>query len=389
VKRPIVAACALGLAAVAGLPAAEVPASPSAVQAPSRARTRWYKGNTHSHTLNTDGDSTAEDVVRWYRLRRYHFLVLSDHDMVTAVESLNSIYGAPPTVSGPRRPDVPSNPFLIIPGEEVTDKFSPREARGETVQGRDLDRKELHLTAVNVRTPVVPQGGKSVADTLQRNVDAIRAASGFPIINHPNFVWSLTAADLIGLRGLKAFELWSGHTQAHNLGGGGSPGTEEIWDRVLSSGTLLYGVAADDSHSFRNDVAAAAGVSAAGRAWIMVRAEELTAKAILDALERGDFYASTGVELADYQVSAKTITVTVRPTSRSKYDVHFIGKGGRLLKHVPVAPDLSGSGAIGPLKIVAPAAVYDIRGDEGYVRAKVVESNGNMAWTQPVMVPGR
>lgn len=378
--KRIAAACALALAVI-GLSAAE--------QEPSRVRTRWYKGNTHSHTVNTDGDSTPEEVVRWYRLRRYHFLVLSDHDMVTAVESLNSLYGAPPTVSGPRRPDVPSNPFLIIPGEEVTDKFSPREARGETVVGRDLDRKELHLTAVNVRTPVVPQGGTSVAQTLQRNVDAIRAASGFPIINHPNFVWSVTAADLAGLRGVKAFELWNGHMQTHNLGGGGHPGTEEIWDSVLSNGTLLYGVAADDSHSFRNDSGAAAGISTPGRAWIMVRAEELSARAIVDALERGDFYASTGVELAEYQVSARTITVAVRPTSRSKYDVHFIGKGGRVLKRVPIDPDLRGSGATGPLQIAAPAAVYDIRGDEGYVRAKVVESNGNMAWTQPVMVAGR
>ena len=27
---------------------------------------RWYKGNTHTHTLNSDGDSTPDDVVRWY-----------------------------------------------------------------------------------------------------------------------------------------------------------------------------------------------------------------------------------------------------------------------------------------------------------------------------------
>ena len=28
---------------------------------------RWYKGNTHTHTLNSDGDSTPDEVVRWYR----------------------------------------------------------------------------------------------------------------------------------------------------------------------------------------------------------------------------------------------------------------------------------------------------------------------------------
>ena len=28
---------------------------------------RWYKGNTHTHTVNSDGDSTPDEVVRWYR----------------------------------------------------------------------------------------------------------------------------------------------------------------------------------------------------------------------------------------------------------------------------------------------------------------------------------
>jgi hypothetical protein len=32
-------------------------------------------------------------------------------------------------------------------------------------------------------------------------------------------------------------------------------------------------------------------------------------------------------------------------------------------------------------------AVYDIQGNEQYVRVKVIESNGRFAWTQPVPVP--
>jgi hypothetical protein len=376
-------AARLSTAAILALAASSVLAQPAPA---SRPALHWYKGNTHTHTINTDGDSPADEVVRWYRQQKYHFVVLSDHDMVTPVDALNSIYGAPSTVSGARRPDVPSNPFLVIPGEEVTDKFSPREQAGEAVKGRDLTSKELHLTAVNVRKPVVPQAGVSVSEVLQRDVDAIRAAGGFPIVNHPNFVWAFGAAELQGLKNAKAFELWNGHTQTHNLGGAGHPGTEQIWDQVLSAGTLIYGVAADDSHMFRTPGVPSA-ISIPGRAWIMVRAPELTAEAIVAALEKGDFYASTGVELEDYVVAPDSITIKVKPQSRSKYDVTFIGKGGRVLQTVPVDPDLSGSGASGPLRIVAPPAVYRIKGDEGYVRAKIVESNGNMAWTQPVLVP--
>jgi hypothetical protein len=35
---------------------------------------------------------------------------------------------------------------------------------------------------------------------------------------------------------------------------------------------------------------------------------------------------------------------------------------------------------------VGNTAIYQIKGDEGYVRAKVMDSNGKVAWTQPVMI---
>ena len=71
---------------------------------------RWYKGNTHTHTLNSDGDSTPDDVVRWYREHGYQFLVLTDHNFLTSVDGLNALHGA-------------SEKFLVVKGEEVTDRF--------------------------------------------------------------------------------------------------------------------------------------------------------------------------------------------------------------------------------------------------------------------------
>ena len=54
--------CAGLYAVVAGQPAPPAPAAGSL---------RWFKGNTHTHTLNSDGDSSPDDVVRWYRDHRY------------------------------------------------------------------------------------------------------------------------------------------------------------------------------------------------------------------------------------------------------------------------------------------------------------------------------
>ena len=307
---------------------------------PAGGQTRWFKGNTHTHTLNSDGDSTPDDVVRWYREHGYQFLVLSDHNFLTSVDALNALHGA-------------DQKFLVIKGEEVTDRF------GE---------KPLHVNGLDVARTVAPQGGQSVVDVLQRNVDAIRKEDGIPHINHPNFRWAVTPDELRQVRNTTLFEIFNGHPQVNNLGGGGVPGLEAAWDSILSSGKVIYGIAVDDAHAFKQP--GRPDVAGPGRGWVMVRAARLDARLLLEALERGEFYASTGVVLEDVRSDAKSVTVTVRPDAWAKYRIEFVGKGGRVLEEV-----------------AAPTATYQIKGDEGYVRARVIESNGRMAWVQPVPVP--
>ena len=322
------------LAVLAGLGVAAVRQPPP--PRPSAAL-RWYKGNTHTHTLNSDGDSTPDDVAKWYREHGYRFLVLSDHNVLTNPDGLNAVLGA-------------SEQFLLIKGEEVTDRFGD---------------KPIHVNALELSQAIDPQHGSSVLDVMQRTVDAIRKGGGVPQINHPNFGWAITAADLQAVQNDKLFEIYNGHHQVNNLGGGGVPGMEEVWDRMLSSGKLIYGLADDDAHVFKQP--GNPDVPGPGRGWVMVRAERLAARPIVDALERGDFYATTGVELADYQVTDTAITVSIKPGPSSKYRVQFIGRNGAILSEAIASP-----------------AVYQFKGDELYVRAKILESNGRVAWTQPV-----
>jgi len=306
-------------------------------QAPGPGPSRWYRGNTHTHTLNSDGDTTPDEVAKWYREHGYRFLVLSDHNVLTNVDGLNAVHGA-------------AEQFLLIKGEEVTDRFGD---------------KPIHVNGLDVSETVEAQHGSSVVDVLQRTVDAIRKAGGAPHINHPNFGWAITADDLQAVRNDKLFEIYNGHHQVNNFGGGGVPGMEEVWDRILSSGKLIYGVADDDAHVFKQP--GNPNVPAPGRGWVVVRAERLASRPIVDALERGDFYASTGVELADYQVTDKAITITIKADTYSKYRVEFIGRNGAILSEAIASP-----------------AVYQFKGDELYVRAKILDSNGRVAWTQPV-----
>lgn len=303
----------------------------------SLATRRWFKGNTHTHTLNSDGDSTPDEVVRWYREHGYHFLVLSDHNYLTGVDALNALHGA-------------DDRFLVMKGEEVTDRF------GE---------KPIHVNGLNVSRTVKPQGGASVLETVQRNVDAVRQAGGVPHLNHPNFGWAVSADELRQVERMTLFEVFNGHPMVNNVGGGGVPGLEEAWDTILSSGRRLYGLATDDAHTFKQPWARDEPLP--GRGWIWVRAPALETRALLEAIERGDFYASTGVEIAEYEATDSAIRMTVKTTGTTKFHVQFLGRHGRLLQ-----------------ESIANPVIYTLPRDESYVRAKVVDSNGLMAWTQPV-----
>jgi hypothetical protein len=300
---------------------------------------RWYKGNTHTHTLNSDGDSTPDEVVRWYREHGYQFLVLTDHNYLTSVEGLNAVHGA-------------NDKFLVIRGEEVTTVAGP---------------KPIHVNGMDIESKVDPPTGGSVVDLLQRCIDGIRKAKGSPSVNHPNYGWAITVDELRQLERTSLFEIYNGHPHVNNLGGGGVPGLEETWDRLLTSGRMLYGLAVDDAHVFKRP--GDKTVPGPGHGWVYVRSPRLEPRAIVDALERGEFYSSTGVELADYDVTKTGITLKVKADSQSKYRVQFIGREGRLLAEQAET-----------------TASYAFKGDEGYVRAKVIESNGWVAWTQPVPV---
>lgn len=286
------------------------------------AEARWYKGNTHVHTNESDGDASPADVVRWYASHGYDFIVITDHDMITR-------YDLEPG-------------FIAFRGSEITDR---------------LPKRPLHVNAIGIDEPIKPQGGKTAVEVMQRNIDAVLAADGLVTVNHPNFGWALSPEEILQLERFHFLEITSGHPLVNAEG---PPSVESTWDALLTKGKRVWGIATDDSHHFRCPPPTSAALP--GQAWIVVRAEGLKRATILDAMKRGDFYMSTGVELSDVGPGC----VTIVEKGAAKYRTTFIGRGGRVLHETT---DLD--------------ARYTIRGDEGYVRARVVDSNGLKAWTQP------
>ena len=307
---------------------------------PFTAYSKWYKGNTHTHTINSDGDSSPDAVARWYKEHRYHFVVITDHNFLTEVGCLNGLMAA-------------EEKFLVMSGEEVTDDFTDSDDRDYAI----------HLNAVNLNRLVLPAGGSSVLEVLQANVDSINASGAVCHINHPNFHWSLSLEDMYRVNNYKLYELYNGHPTVNNAGGGGYLSTEALWDSLLTRGKLVYGVASDDAHSFKD---LGPRYANPGRGWVWVRADKLDPGEIARALDRGDFYSSTGVTLKDIKITGKSYTVEFDQRGQTRHTVYFIGRGGKVLQTSYESP-----------------AVYRITGKERYVRARVADSNGGVAWTQP------
>lgn len=392
----------------------------------------WWKGNLHTHTFWSDGDDFPEAVADWYKTNGYHFIALSDHNIFQegekwititnstrerAVEKYKERFGEnwihqralleTQTVRLKRFDEFRAlfdepNRFLLIPAEEISAKFRTH---------------PIHVNAVNIRELIKAQEGSNVVDVLQGNVNAVleqRRRTGqpmFPHINHPNFGWGLTAEDLMRIEGDRFFEVYNGHPAVNNEGDLYHPNTERIWDIVLTFRLAelglepMFGTAVDDAHNYRT---MARTNSNPGRGWVVVRSEQLTAPAIIEAMERGDFYASSGVRLRDIHVTTNALAIDIDAEPGITYTTQFVGtrtsfdrtaeSGQRPAGTVaPVTRYYSGDIGTVLVEVPGPQSQYTFRGDEIYVRAKVISSKAKrnpyaageleVAWTQPV-IPG-
>jgi hypothetical protein len=410
------------------------------VATPSRAQKmepHWWKGNLHTHSLWSDGDNYPDMIADWYHQRDYQFLAISDHNVLqeggkwidaakakgglvalakyrqrfgpewvqTKEENSATMVRLKPLDEYRKLFEKPGE-FLMIPSEEITDRF---------------EKKPIHLCATNLKELVKPQGGKSVTEVIQRDVDAVleqRQRTGqpmFPHLNHPNFGWGITTEELMAVRGERFFEVYNGHPAVYNEGSPERPGTERMWDIILTHhvaegrDALMYGVATDDSHNYHQQ---SPKVSNPGRGWVMVRSNALSPAGIVQAMEAGDFYASTGVRLKDVERSPQRIKLEIDPEAGVTYRTRFIGtRKGFDPKSEPVTvTEKDGSPVVVSRKysqdigkvlaeVEGNSPSYRFRGDELYVRAVVISSKpqpnaireGDMerAWVQPVRPAAR
>ena len=380
----------------------------------------WFKGNTHTHSLWSDGNDFPEMIFDWYRSHGYDFVGMSDHNVLQegdkwldlesirirqkavgrdAVTKAEARFGKNwlkretrenkdgivlKTLEECRAALEKPGEFYLLPAEEMSNSG----------QGNPV-----HINAINLDSVIEPikDENLSAREVLRKSMKAINAHSektGRPILahlNHPNFKWALTAEDLADVAEGAYFEVYNGHPGINHLGDDTRPGDEAIWDiantiRIAELGFApLMGVATDDSHTYHGE-----DVSP-GRGWIMVGAEKLDGDSIVAAMHEGKFYASSGVTLdaIRHDPDKGTLSLSITPVDGVDYTTTFIGTR----KGYDAAAEKTGIGEIFAT-VTGNEPGFTLPDDALYLRATITSSrkhpnpsfHGQMeqAWIQPV-----
>ena len=393
---------------------------------------RWYKGNLHTHSLWSDGNDFPEMISKWYADRGYHFLALTDHNILSRgqkwmpLKTIESRAGADALgkyesafgdlverrTTDQGNEEVRLQPlaqyrgllekpgvFLLMEGEEISDS---------------VDGLPIHMNATNLTDLLQPVGGKTVREAIANNLRAAREQSrktGREILihlNHPNFGWAVTAEDMAFVTEERFFEVYNGHPGVNQLGDANHPAIERMWDiaNTLRLDRLkqppLFGLGTDDSHNYHDSTG-----STPGRGWVMVRASALQPDKILTSINAGDFYASSGVTLkqVDFDERAGTLQIEVEPEGSDEYTIEFVGTPKDYNRTSEVRRDANDnevratriySPDIGKVfkRVTGPRATYQLNGQELFVRAVITSTADHanpsfagqkkQAWTQPV-----
>lgn len=206
---------------------------------------KWFKGNLHVHTTESDGKVSPQEAVTMYAANGYDFLAITDHRKVTLTT------------------DIDHKHILMLPGVELNG-------------GKSDIGGQYHLVAIGAEGPMEgnPEwSAQELIDYGNKNAEFVFAA-------HPYWL-THALPDLLNVEGLLGLEVYNTTCQRH-IGRGES---SVQWDDQLVRGRHFLGFAVDDAHWDIHDYCISS---------IMVKAEECTQEQIIAAIKAGEFYSTNG-----------------------------------------------------------------------------------------------
>lgn len=285
---------------------------------------RFYKGNLHTHSTNSDGAHSPESVATFYRQAGYDFLALSDHFLET--------YDWP--VSDTRSFRGPDFTTLI-----AAELHAPRTRLGEL----------WHIMAVGLPLDFAPpEAGETGPELAARAA----AAGAFIGIVHPSW-YGLTAEDAAAIECAHAIEIYNHGSHVEVDRGNDWP----FCDGLLNQGRRLSAYATDDAHQLTHDALGG---------WVQVKAAALEPEVLLQALKEGQYYSSQGPEIHDIAIAGDAVQIACSPATT-------IAISGRGSKSASVRGD------------ALTEADFPLRRFQGsYFRLTVTDALNRRAWSNPI-----
>ena len=323
----------------------------------------FYRANLHCHSTCSDGALTPEELKELYKSAGYSVLAYSDHNVLidyshmndedfltmTSVEIDVMKTGETPSAY---RPCYHINFYPEDQHNTALPCFNPKHVWGK--------REDLRDAQAYVGEPTFVRNYEQINEMINEF-----GKHGFmAMINHPT--WSQqTMNDYRTLDTTNVFAM-----EMYNHGcfiAGYDEVNCHIYDEMLRQGHRIFCTATDDNHN-KHSKGTADWDSLGG--FVMIKAPELTHKAIYSALKAGHFYASMGPEIEELYIEDGYLHVKTSPAAKIA-----LTTGCRQAKvayaQTPHTPLKEASFS---LQKILP----------GYIRITVTDEKGRMAWSQPI-----
>lgn len=396
---------------------------------------RWYKMEPHCHTAWSDGRILPEVLVDNYKREGYHFLCLTDHNVIQTADLRFSSWGYNGSCPDEAAFEGETSYWKEIRGDawscmaqqfvdEAKKRFGDASVKtkqigdstyvrlktfdelneqfaepGEFVMAPAFEQTDsipgfghVHMNFLNVPETLPSLGRENAQETIRVNfAEGLKAYGEFGkdwlfTVNHPLWqFYNVQPSDLIALPQVRVLELINNGSDYPLPDENESWRPEKFWDvvnafRCLRGQLLLFADGSSDNHwDWENMFEDARG-------WTYVLAEELTPEAIFQAINRGDFYPSNGLvfETIAFDRETRTLDVKIKAEPGKKYRIEFFGTFKDFDQSMKTVRATRGdfvrdievwSDDIGVrlASFDGPAASYQAPEDLLYVRARAVE----------------
>ena len=313
-----------------------------------------YKANLHTHSIFSDGKLTPEELKEAYMANGYSIIAYTDHDVFICHdelcdESFLALNGYELEVTEPGH----KRPFGSVRTCHMCFIAKDQSIRTQVCYNKDKYIIARHADLREQLTFDRDDYERIYSHEGVNDMFRLGRENGFFVsYNHPT--WSMESyPQYSGYVGMNAMEVVNGACCAM----GYDEINTRVYDDLLHQGKRIFCTATDDVHLPERD---------AFRGWVVFRAAELTYPCIIDALEKGSFYASTGADILDLWVEDGVVHVRTSPA----HAIHMI-TGAR---HC-------GNAGGRDWDTTVDEAEFELREGDGYFRIDVTDDRGRRAFS--------